>query len=339
MNSPLVSSEVDLRDFAFMPLDVVRLRDSELAATVTGEEFRAAVLLWCASWHQVPAGSLPDDDIQLSSLAGYGRVVKEWLLHKAGALHGWLKCSDGRLYHPVISEKANEAWGEKLRHRWRRECDRVRKENKARKERGEPELPFPTEPRHLSSGKKEISSGNENSGSGIPAENPLKGQGQGQGQGNASSSFHSEEAVAAAADEKISKEEIERRCIQAAGFGEMSGIGKLAALVLSESDLETRVLPIIRDSARGLRASGRKPENWIYFVKAVSDPDRKALPPSASVSDPVGFYAAASSPQLEAWQEYRRRTEGRTFPTDPKGGWRFPTEFPPPPPDEMREAI
>ena len=155
----------------------------------------------------------------------------------------------------------------------------------------------------------------------------------------ASSSFHSEEAVAAAADEKISKEEIERRCIQAAGFGEMSGIGKLAALVLSESDLETRVLPIIRDSARGLRASGRKPENWIYFVKAVSDPDRKALPPSASVSDPVGFYAAASSPQLEAWQEYRRRTEGRTFPTDPKGGWRFPTEFPPPPPDEMREVI
>ena len=245
MNSPLVSSEVDLRDFAFMPLDVVRLRDSELAATVTGEEFRAAVLLWCASWHQVPAGSLPDDDIQLSSLAGYGRVVKEWLLHKAGALHGWLKCSDGRLYHPVISEKANEAWGEKLRHRWRRECDRVRKENKARKERGEPELPLPTEPRHLSSGKKEISSGNENSGSGIPAENPLKGQGQGQGQGNASSSFHSEEA-AAAAPEKISKEEIERRCEQAAGFGELSGISKIAALVDAGCDLDERVLPIIR---------------------------------------------------------------------------------------------
>ena len=133
MTEPLVSVEVDLRDFAFMPLDVVRLRDSELAATVTGEEFRAAVLLWCASWHQIPAGSLPDDDAQLSSLAGYGRVVKEWLRHKAGALHGWVKCSDGRIYHPTIAEKANDAWESKLRQRWRTECARIRKNNERHK--------------------------------------------------------------------------------------------------------------------------------------------------------------------------------------------------------------
>ena len=41
MSDPLI----DLRDFAFLPLDVVRLRDSELVSTATGDEFRAAVHL------------------------------------------------------------------------------------------------------------------------------------------------------------------------------------------------------------------------------------------------------------------------------------------------------
>lgn len=113
MMAPLVSAEVDLRDFQFMPLDVVRLRDSDLASRVSGEEFRAAVLLSCAAWHQKPAASLPDDDVVLSSLAGFGRVVREWQAVREGALRGRVKCSDGRLYHPVVAEKANEAWAKR----------------------------------------------------------------------------------------------------------------------------------------------------------------------------------------------------------------------------------
>lgn len=42
---PLTPQDCDLRDFSFMPLDVVRLRDSTLAIKATGEEFRAAVLV------------------------------------------------------------------------------------------------------------------------------------------------------------------------------------------------------------------------------------------------------------------------------------------------------
>lgn len=113
MNSspePLLPADVDLRDFTFMPLDVVRLRDSGLAVYASGEEFRAAVLLWCASWHQVPAASVPDDDAMLAHLVGLGRSVKEWKKLRDGALRGWIKCSDGRFYHPVIAEKALEAW-------------------------------------------------------------------------------------------------------------------------------------------------------------------------------------------------------------------------------------
>ncbi len=126
---PLVAANVDLRDFAFMPLDVVRLRDSDLAALESPEACWAAVLLWCASWHQVPAASIPDDDRVLANLAGFGRVVKEWQKVRDGALRGWVLCRDGRFYHPVVAEKALDAWRSKLEQRWRTECARVKKHN------------------------------------------------------------------------------------------------------------------------------------------------------------------------------------------------------------------
>src|ERR1700754_658017 len=113
MNEPLTPIDLDLRDFGFMPLEVVRLRDSDLAALATGDEFRAAVLLWCASWHQVPAASLPKDEKMLCSLAGFGRDLRSWRPLAVEALHGFVECSDGRLYHPVIAEKAIESGSKK----------------------------------------------------------------------------------------------------------------------------------------------------------------------------------------------------------------------------------
>ncbi len=136
---PLTPADCDLRDFKFMPLDVVRLRDSDIATVSEGDEFRCAVLLWCASWHQVPAASLPDDDKLLAQYAGFGRVVKEWVRVRNGALRGWVKCSDGRLYHPVVAEKANESWLAKLRQRLKTECGRIKKHN----ERHGTKIPFP----------------------------------------------------------------------------------------------------------------------------------------------------------------------------------------------------
>lgn len=140
---PLTPADCDLRDFQFMPLDVVRLRDSDIAVMVTGEEFRSAVMLWCAAWHQVPAGSLPNDDRSLSSLAGYGRAVGEWLKVKEGALRGWIECSDRRLYHPVVCEKARESWDSKLQHAYDKLVDRLRKLNKKREESGLPSVVCP----------------------------------------------------------------------------------------------------------------------------------------------------------------------------------------------------
>ena len=121
---PLTPPECDLRGLAFMPLDVVRLCDSDLVALSTGEEFKAAVLLWAKAWLQVPAASLPDDPRILAHLSGAGA---RWPRIAAVALRGWLKCSDGRLYHPVIAEKAREAWSFRLLQR-----DRSKRANEKR---------------------------------------------------------------------------------------------------------------------------------------------------------------------------------------------------------------
>ena len=75
---PPVPAECDLRDFPFYQIDVVRLRDSELVGAADAEVFRCAVLSWCYAWHQVPAGSLPDDDATLARAIGFGRDVRGW---------------------------------------------------------------------------------------------------------------------------------------------------------------------------------------------------------------------------------------------------------------------
>jgi hypothetical protein len=122
---PPVPADCDLTGFPFMPLDCARLLDSDLFALATGEEFKAAVALWCKSWAQVPAGSLSDDPRVLAHLASV--PLARWKKIADMALRGWFKASDGRLYHPVVSAKAAEAWSHRERQR-----ERARKGNAVR---------------------------------------------------------------------------------------------------------------------------------------------------------------------------------------------------------------
>ncbi|WP_062116717.1 DUF1376 domain-containing protein [Collimonas pratensis] len=117
--TPLSPEDCDLRDFPFLPLDIARLFNSEFHARSNDTEWRAGVTLWLKSFHQVPAGSIPDDDVQLARLAELGRDTKTWKKVKGVALHGWIKCNDGRLYHPVVAEKAAEALAGKKTQRGR----------------------------------------------------------------------------------------------------------------------------------------------------------------------------------------------------------------------------
>jgi hypothetical protein len=121
---PFTPIECDLHDYPWMPLDVTRLRASETWVLGNAEEKLAALSLWMSAWHQIPAGSLPDNDRMLAHLSDAGTA---WKKVRAHAMRGWVKCSDGRLYHPVVCEKALESWKMKQAQRSRTEAARQAK--------------------------------------------------------------------------------------------------------------------------------------------------------------------------------------------------------------------
>jgi Protein of unknown function (DUF1376) len=186
MTAPLTLPDCDLQDFPFMPLHVARLRDSDLAATVDPEAAWFAVMLWAASWHQIPAGSLPDDEAVLARLCGLGRDVKTFRKRRAGAMHGFILCDDGRWYHPVVAEQANSAWKAKQKQRWLTECARIKKHN----QRHNTAVAYPTIDDFIASGCEPVPltatpkspDCPEGHGSDVPPENTSKRQGEGEGQ-------------------------------------------------------------------------------------------------------------------------------------------------------------
>lgn len=124
---PLVSAEVDLRDYDFIPLYGDRLFNSDTWALCDADEKVAALRLWWRAWHEEPAGSLPDNDRLLAERAGYGVAIKAFLAVKINAMRGWIACSDGRLYHPVVASIALDVWTTKHRKRVENAADRQRK--------------------------------------------------------------------------------------------------------------------------------------------------------------------------------------------------------------------
>lgn len=173
---PMVPPDADLTDFKFMPLEVARLRRSKawLICKRRPELAFFMLNLWSASWHERPAGSLEDDDDVLADAAMCS--PERWQKVRAEVMRGWVKCSDGRLYHPVVAEKVMDSWHGKAVARWRKECDRIRKENHKRKENQQPTLPFPPEPRRAGDPIPPESPPFPAESGGIPAENALKGR-------------------------------------------------------------------------------------------------------------------------------------------------------------------
>jgi len=138
MTEPLVHADLDLRDFPFMPVDIRRLLTSETWLTASGDEKAAAMTLWLESWHQMPAGSLPDNDKMLAILSQAG---SKWKRVRTAALQGWIKCTDGRLYHPVVCEKAIEAWERKRTQVSKRNKDADRLKRWRQRQRNADETP------------------------------------------------------------------------------------------------------------------------------------------------------------------------------------------------------
>lgn len=113
---PLVSSGTDITGLDGFMLDTERLMASELWALANGEEFKAALGLWCRAWKQDPPGSLPNDPRVLAAFSGAG---PRWQKVRAMALRGFVLCSDGRLYHQVLCADVKRAALKKAQRRER----------------------------------------------------------------------------------------------------------------------------------------------------------------------------------------------------------------------------
>jgi hypothetical protein len=180
MTAPLTPPDADLQDFPFMPLHVARLRDSDLAAEGHPEGCWYAVLLWAAAWHQIPAGSLPDNDAVLARLCGLGRDLRTFKKRRDDALRGFVLCDDGRLYHPVVAEQVVTSWQGKLEQRHRTECARIKKAN----QRNDTDHACPSFEEFVSSNfPGSVPFVSLGTSAQVPRDNGSKGKGERKGQG------------------------------------------------------------------------------------------------------------------------------------------------------------
>jgi uncharacterized protein YdaU (DUF1376 family) len=143
--APLTAPECDCTDLDGFMLNVERLMASELVALSTHEVVGASLFLWCRAWKQRPAASLPDDD---RVNAAFARLpIARFRKLKDEILRGFVKCSDGRLYHRVLSEEATGAYERKLAFQKRRAADAKRlKEWRQNKGETADETPIETPP-------------------------------------------------------------------------------------------------------------------------------------------------------------------------------------------------
>ena len=122
--APLVASDVDCSDLDGFMLNAERLMSSELLALHGNDILGAAILLWCRAWKQKPAASLPDNDRVNAAFARL--TVAKFRKVKEAVLRGFVKCSDGRLYHSFLATVATNSYQRKVAFRKKREVDSTR---------------------------------------------------------------------------------------------------------------------------------------------------------------------------------------------------------------------
>lgn len=130
-------SAVDLRDFTYMPLHIARLQKSK--AWLECKRFPELAFylmnLWMRAWHEVPAGSIEDDDDVLADAAMC--PMPRWMKIKNHVLRNWEKKEDGRLYHSTVTEIAADSWQAKIKQRNRTAAARVAKLSQRQSQTGD----------------------------------------------------------------------------------------------------------------------------------------------------------------------------------------------------------
>ena len=106
---PPVPEEVTLENCSWMKLYGDRLMKSGLGLFASRAGLGCAILVWWYAFKE-PGVSIPNDQRHVAHACGLRWTDQEWKDVKDEALDKFYLCSNGRLYHPFLSEVALEAW-------------------------------------------------------------------------------------------------------------------------------------------------------------------------------------------------------------------------------------
>ncbi|MGD9884598.1 MAG: hypothetical protein AB7U95_31300 [Reyranella sp.] len=300
-----------------MPLYGHRLFGSEFNACCTDAEWRAGITLWWAAWNQVPAASLPDDDVALARLADLGRDVRGWRKLRVNALHGFVKCSDGRLYHKALAPIALEAWDRRVKERERKARYRAARERAETQSRDVPETgtetgtmggtgtSCPTREREAkrSEAKKELRAAAAQ-GNGLVAEDgpPTPDPSP------PAEPIERDETIPPTLDRRPNAgkiHELGAAVLAALGVADdprwLGNYGRVESWLAQGADPELDILPTIRRLMA--RRPNDPPRSLRYFDQAISDAveaRRQGLPP------PQAGPGSASAAAREPWSDEER---------------------------------
>lgn len=87
-------------------LDHERIKQSDTWALAPANVRPWLLMLWMTAWEQTPCGSLPSDDDLI--VARLGIDPEFFASNRAKIMRGWTVASNGRLYHPVVSQRVLE---------------------------------------------------------------------------------------------------------------------------------------------------------------------------------------------------------------------------------------
>ncbi|HWA22309.1 MAG TPA: hypothetical protein VG735_07945 [Caulobacterales bacterium] len=138
--APLTPPDCDVSDQEWFPFKHRRLRNSDFWNAASDLARSRSVDLWAVAWEQIPAASLPDNDVFLAAKASFGRDLDAWRTAKSEIMAAWKLCSDGRWYHATLAEIALETWTRKQEKAAERTADAERK-RQARQAKAEKNAP------------------------------------------------------------------------------------------------------------------------------------------------------------------------------------------------------
>lgn len=107
-----------------LELDYERIIQSDTWSLASTTEKPLVLMSLFVAWQQTPCGTLPKDDLLIAARLGID--LSNFLDHKAVLLRNWEEHSDGRLYHPVMTELVLEKIARRDRETQRKSAYRER---------------------------------------------------------------------------------------------------------------------------------------------------------------------------------------------------------------------